>query len=118
MMTKQKVEKTVRDICCIPVKNTQQKKRSEQYLKVFEVKKALLNCAVVKALTLMCTTGGPKTSWKPVKRDWQDITREANSDEVKALKAETAALKETLGEMVMDNRLLKKSMIGDGEDDI
>jgi hypothetical protein len=87
-------------------------------LKVFEVKKALLNCAVVKALTLMCTTDGPKTSWKPVKRDWQDITREANSDEVKALKAETAALKETLGEMVMDNRLLKKSMIGDGEDDI
>jgi transposase len=47
-----------------------------------------------------------------------DITREANSDEVKALKAETAALKETLGEMVMDNRLLKKSMIGNGEDDI
>ena len=47
-----------------------------------------------------------------------DITSEANSDEVKALKAETAALKETLGEMVMDNRLLKKSMIGDGEDDI
>jgi len=27
-------------------------------------------------------------------------------------------MKETLGEMVMENRLLKKSVLGDGEDDI
>ena len=47
-----------------------------------------------------------------------DTIREATSDEVKELRAETAALKETLGEMVMENRLLKKSVLGDGEDDI
>ena len=47
-----------------------------------------------------------------------DTVREATSDEVKELRAETAALKETLGEMVMENRLLKKSVLGDGEDDI
>ena len=29
-----------------------------------------------------------------------------------------AALKEALAEQVMENRLLKKSVIGDGEDDI
>jgi len=47
-----------------------------------------------------------------------DTVREATSNEVKELRAETAALKETLGEVVMENRLLKKSVLGDGEDDI
>ena len=46
-----------------------------------------------------------------------DTVREATSDEVKELRAETSALKETLGEVVMENRLLKKSVLGDGEDD-
>ena len=46
-----------------------------------------------------------------------DVVREATSDEVKALRSETAALKETLGEMVLENRLLKKSVLGDREDD-
>ena len=47
-----------------------------------------------------------------------DTTREATSDEVKQLRAESSALKETLGELLMENRLLKKSMLGDGEDGI
>jgi transposase InsO family protein len=37
-----------------------------------------------------------------------DTVREACSDEVKQLRAEAATLKETLGEVVMENRLLKK----------
>ena len=37
-----------------------------------------------------------------------DTVREACSDEVKELRAEAAILKETLGEVVMENRLLKK----------
>ncbi len=45
-----------------------------------------------------------------------DTVREATSDEVKDLRAESAALKEALAEAVMESRLLKKSMIGDGED--
>jgi len=36
---------------------------------------------------------------------------------VKQLRSEAAALKEALAEQVMENRLLKKSVIGDGEDD-
>ncbi|GAA6154309.1 hypothetical protein NBRC116587_37320 [Pseudoteredinibacter isoporae] len=47
-----------------------------------------------------------------------DTVREANSEEVKELRAESAALKETLGELVMENKLLKKSVLGDGEDGI
>ena len=45
-----------------------------------------------------------------------DVVREATSDEVKALRSKAATLKETLGEMVLENRLLKKSVLGDGED--
>lgn len=47
-----------------------------------------------------------------------DTVREATSDEVKDLRAETTALKETLAELLMENRVLKKSVIGDGEDGI
>lgn len=47
-----------------------------------------------------------------------DTVREATSGEVKKLRGESLALKETLAELLMENRLLKKSMLGDGEDDI
>ncbi len=47
-----------------------------------------------------------------------DTAREATSDEVKQLRSEASALKETLAELLMENRLLKKSMTGAGEDDI
>jgi transposase len=42
--------------------------------------------------------------------------REATSDEVKELKAEARQLKEALVEVLIENRLLKKSVLGDGED--
>ena len=47
-----------------------------------------------------------------------DTLRETTSDEVKELRAESSALKETLGKVVLENKLLKKSVLGDGEDDI
>jgi transposase len=45
-----------------------------------------------------------------------DTTREATSDEVKTLRAEARLLKEALAEATLENRLLKKSVIADGED--
>ncbi len=45
-----------------------------------------------------------------------DTERAATTDEVKTLKRETRDLKEALAEQLLENRLLKKSMIGDGED--
>ncbi len=46
-----------------------------------------------------------------------DTAREATSDEVKGVRAETQQLKELLAELMIDNRLLKKSVLGDGESD-
>lgn len=45
-----------------------------------------------------------------------DIVREASTDEVKGLRREAHDLKECVAELTLENRLLKKSMIADGED--
>ena len=47
-----------------------------------------------------------------------DTARQATSEEVKALRAEARGLKEALAEQMMENRLLKKSMIADGGDEV
>lgn len=47
-----------------------------------------------------------------------DTAREATSDEVRGLRKENADLKEALAEEMIEKGLLKKSVIGDGEDSI
>jgi transposase len=47
-----------------------------------------------------------------------DVVREATTDEVKNLRQETLGLKEVVAELLMENRLLKKSVLGDGGDGI
>jgi transposase len=46
-----------------------------------------------------------------------DTARDATSDEVKDIRAELRHLKEALAETLLENRLLKKSVIADGGDD-
>ncbi len=46
-----------------------------------------------------------------------DTAREATSDEVKAIQAQARQLKELLAELLLENRLLKKSVLADGESD-
>jgi transposase len=45
-----------------------------------------------------------------------DTVRAASTDEVKGLRREARELKEVVAEQTLELRLLKKSMIGDGED--
>jgi transposase len=45
-----------------------------------------------------------------------DTARQASAPEVKELRVEAAALKEALADVMLENRLMKKSMLGDGED--
>ena len=46
-----------------------------------------------------------------------DVVREATTDEVKNLRQETLGLKEVVAELLLENRLLKKSVLGEAEDD-
>ncbi len=45
-----------------------------------------------------------------------DTARAATPNEVKDLRREASALKEAVADLTLENRLLKKSMIADGED--
>ena len=47
-----------------------------------------------------------------------NVVREATTDEVRDLRQEALGLKEVVAELLMENRLLKKSVLGDGGDDI
>jgi len=47
-----------------------------------------------------------------------DIVRQANSSEVTHLRKEASELKEVVAEQTLELRLLKKSMIGDGGEDV
>jgi transposase len=46
-----------------------------------------------------------------------DTVREATSDEVKGLRSENRELKEVVAEITLANRVLKKSLVGHGEED-
>ena len=46
-----------------------------------------------------------------------DTARQASCPEVKELRSQSSALKEVVAELTLENRLLKKSMLGDGEFD-
>lgn len=46
-----------------------------------------------------------------------DTSRQATSPEVKELRQEASALKEAVADLTLENRLLKKSMLGDGGDE-
>jgi transposase len=45
-----------------------------------------------------------------------DTARAATSDQVQDLRREASALKEDVAELTLENRLLKKTVTGDGED--
>ena len=119
MMTdKKSVEQTVRDIR----RKTRKKYSAEEKIRI-----VLEGLRGEDSVSELCRREGINPNvyyrWSKdfmeagKKRLAGDTTREATSDEVKELRAEAAALKETLGEVVMENRLLKKSVLGDGEDD-
>ena len=113
------VEKTVRDICRV----TRRQYSAEEKIRI-----VLEGLRGEDSIAELCRREGIHTNiyyrWSKEfleagkKRLTGDTAREATSDEVKNLRGETRALKETVAELLMENRLLKKSMIADGEDGI
>ena len=112
------VEKTVRDI---------RRATRRQYNTEEKIRIVLEGLRGEESIAELCRREGINTNlyyrWSKdfleagKKRLAGDTAREATSDEVKQLRSESAALKEALAEQLMENRLLKKSVIGDGEDD-
>jgi len=124
MMTKRKstkpsAEKSVRDIR----RATRRKYSAEEKIRI-----VMEGLRAEESIAELCRKEGINTNvyyrWSKDfleagrKRLAGDTVREATSGEVKDLRKESLVLKEALAELLMENRLLKKSMIGDGGDDI
>jgi transposase len=119
MMTKKRsAEKTVRDIR----RATRRKYSAEEKIRI-----VIEGLRGEDSIAELCRREGINSNvyyrWSKEfmeagkKRLAGDVVREATTDEVKQLRAEAAALKEALAEQLMENRLLKKSVITGGEDD-
>ena len=117
MSKKDPVEKTVRDIRC---KTRRHRSLAEK------IRVVLSGLRGEESITTLWRREGIAESlyysWSKEfleagkKRLAGDTARAATSDEVKTLRAEAHDLKEALAEQMLENRLLKKIMIGDGGD--
>ena len=118
MSKKDPAEKVVRDIR----RKTRRKHSTEEKIRV-----ELEGLRGEESIAALCRREGIAESlyysWSKEfleagkKRLAGDTARQATSNEVKSLRAEARDLKEALAEQMLENRLLKKSMIGDGGDD-
>ena len=118
MSKKDPAEKVVRDIR----RKTRRKHSTEEKVRV-----VLEGLRGEESIAALCRREGIAESlyysWSKEfleagkKRLAGDTARQATSNEVKSLRAEARDLKEALAEQMLENRLLKKSMIGDGGDD-
>ena len=118
MSKKDPVEKTVRDIR----RKTRRHRSSQEKIRV-----VLSGLRGEESITTLWRREGIAESlyysWSKEfleagkKRLAGDTARAATSEEVKTLRVGAHDLREALAEQMLENRLLKKSMIGDGGDD-
>ena len=117
MSSRDAADRTVRDIRC---------KTRKQYSAEEKIRIVLSGLRGEDSIAELCRREGIAESlyysWSKEfleagkKRLSGDTARQASSGEVKELRHEMRDLKEALAEQVLENRLLKKSMIGDGGD--
>ena len=118
MSSRDAAERTVRDI---------RRKTRKQYSAEEKIRIVLSGLRGEDSIAELCRREGIAESlyysWSKEfleagkKRLSGDTARQASSGEVKELRHEMRDLKEALAEQVLENRLLKKSMIGDGGDE-
>ena len=114
---KEPAEKAVRDI---------RRKTRKQYSAEEKIRIVLSGLRGEDSIAALCRREGIAESlyysWSKEfleagkKRLAGDTARQANTGEVKDLRREARDLKELVADLSLENRLLKKSMIGDGGD--
>jgi transposase len=119
MTPKEPAEKAVRDI---------RRRTRRQYSSEEKIRIVLEGLRGEESIAALCRREGIAEglyySWSKEfleagkKRLAGDTQRQATSNEVHGLRRETQSLKELVAELSLENRLLKKSMLGAGDDDI
>src|SRR3954447_20881587 len=93
------------------------RRRSGSCSKVSVARTALPSCVAARGSRRTCTIAGRRTFLEAGKKRLAgDTARAATSDEVNDLRREAMALKEVVADLTLENRVLKKSVTGDGED--
>ena len=115
---KEPAEKAVRDI---------RRKTRKQYSAEEKIRIVLSGLRGEDSIAALCRREGIAESlyysWSKEfleagkKRLAGDTARQANTGEVKDLRREMRDMKELVADLSLENRLLKKNMIGDGGDD-
>lgn len=119
MTTKRNAEKTVRDIRRATRRHYSAEEKIRIVLEGFRGEDSIAELCRLEGINSNVYYRWSKEFLEAGKKRLSgDTAREATSDEVKHLRTEATALKETLAELLMENRVLKKSVIGGGEDDI
>jgi transposase len=118
MTTKDTAERAVRDI---------RRKTRKQYSAEEKIRIVLEGLRGEESIAALCRREGIAESlyysWSKEfleagkKRLAGDTARQATSVEVKGLRREMRDMKELVADLTLENRLLKKSMIGDGGDE-
>ena len=111
-------EKTVKDIRRATRKNYGSEEKIRIVLEGFRGEHSIAELCRIEGINQNLYQGWSKDFLEAGKKRLSgDTEREANTREVKGLRTESRQQKEALAEQVLENRLLKKSVIGDGEDD-
>lgn len=113
-MSKTTAEKTIRDI---------RRKTKKQYSSEEKIRIVIEGLRSEQSVAALCRQESINPNlyyrWSKEfmeagkKRLAGDTVREATSNEVKELRDESLALKEALADLMLENRLLKKSVLGD-----
>ena len=119
MTSKDPAEKVVRDI---------QRRTRRQYSSEEKIRIVLEGLRGEESIAALCRREGIAESlyysWSKEflqagkKRLSGDTKRQATTTEVRDLRQENLSLKELVAELSLENRLLKKSMLGDGGDGV
>ena len=118
MTTKDPAEKAVRDI---------RRKTRKHYSAEEKIRIVLEGLRGEESIAALCRREGIAESlyysWSKEfleagkKRLAGDTARQATSVDVKGLRREMRDMKELVADLTLENRLLKKSMLGDGDDE-
>ena len=112
----QSAEETVRDIRRATRRQFSAEEKIRIVLEGLRGEDSIAELCRKEGIAKIFITAGPEFLEAGKKRLAGDTAREATSDEVKTLRAEARQLKEALAEVTLENRLLEKSVIADGED--
>ena len=114
---------TSKDAADKVVKNIRRKTR-QTYSSEEKIRIVLAGLRGEESIAVLCRRGGVAESlyysWSKEfleagkRRLSGDTARQATSPEVKELRSESLALKECVADLTLENRLLKKSMTGNG----